>query len=175
MKGKNLNECIKNTINEKFVKLHNPNKNALFDTIDPFWFEKGAILFTKAKDVRGTFSVQNITIVGGKKFVAKNVSMETKNDDVKIVTNFGLEKIISDGSFQCDLKLNDLMIKTSGKFNVTMIDAGGKLLITGKLVNKKDGLKQLIVSNCDLLLVVKDMKFKITGLARDDNISELIN
>jgi len=57
--------------------------------------------------------------------------------------------------------------------NGTFEDVNGKFTAIGNLIDIKDNLRQLNVSNFDVQLIIKHAKFKIDGLSKDEISSKI--
>lgn len=170
---KNINDCVRAAVADNFQLLHNPNKNAIFDTIDPFWFQYGQLVFNGSDKVQGHFTLQNITLSGSNKAVFEKMSVKMNEKVMKINGHVSVPVIYYDGFYESNLKVEDFVVASAGSMNGTFEDVNGKFTAIGNLIDTNDGLRQLNITSFDIVLVIKNMKFKIDGLSKDEILSNI--
>jgi Haemolymph juvenile hormone binding protein (JHBP) len=80
-------------------------------------------------------------------------------------------KIFATGSYKSNMTFNAFRLHSKGQYNVTMKDVTGRWNIKGKL-EKVDGEDYMKVYKFDLDPEANDMKFSVSGLFTDENLSE---
>jgi hypothetical protein len=168
-----FDDCLKTEIFNRFKKLHNPNKEAPFNTIDPFWFQYGQLAFNETEKVHGKFALKNISLYGGNKISFEKISAKINNKRMKISGQIYVPLIKYDGFYESNLKIEEFLILSEGSMNGTFEDINGKFTTIGNLIDIKDNLRQLNVSSFDIQLVIKNAKFKIDGLSKDEISSKI--
>lgn len=162
------NDCLRTEISNKFLKLHNPNKNAPFHTIDPFWFEYGQIVFNGTEKVNGKFVLKNISLTGGKKISFDKILGKTNKKLIKLSGQFNIPIVKYDGFYESNLKIEEFLLVSEGSMNGTFEDLIGKFTAIGNLIDIEENFKQLNISSFDVQLTIKNAEFKINGLSKDE-------
>lgn len=159
-------DCIKKSLQEKFPSLHNPSKNKEFPLIDPFFFDLGETVFNRST-VRGSFTIKNMTIIGGSSLKFQDVQTSTSGGKVSVVSNVVVPKVFASGWYKSDLTVSSFKFVSRGKFNVTMEDISAKFTMTGKLNSQR-----FTVESFEMQPKVANMKFHLTGLLKDAELSK---
>lgn len=164
----NFGACVCDVINENFPKLPNPNKNAAFDTVDPYFFELGDIIFNGSQLARGVFTILNTTIVGAKNIYLKRAAVEKDEKKMNILGHLQISLASAEGLFKSNLTISELLIVTEGSFKGIFENSNGKFNISGVLENNE----KFRVNDFDINLVVGKMTFNLTGIAKDETLSK---
>lgn len=168
---KNFGKCLSDAINENFPKLHNPNKNAPIDTVDPYFFELGDVIFNGTSLARGIFTILNTTVEGAKNLNVQSASVEKNEDKMNILGDLKVSLASADGFFNSNLSISELLFITKGKFKGIFENTSGKFNISGILENNEN----FRVNDFDINLVVGKMTFKLSGITKDETISKKEN
>ena len=160
-------------MSKRFLKLHNPNKNAPFDTIDPFWFEYGQLVFNGTDKVNGKFVLKKLSLYGGNKLSFDKLLARTNNKLMKIAGQLNIPIVKYHGFYESNLKIEEFLLASEGPMNGTFEDINGKFTAIGNLIDIKDNLRQLNISSFDVQLTIKNAKFKIDGLSKDEISSKI--
>jgi hypothetical protein len=167
--AQNFNECLKNSFNENWPSLHNPNKNDKFPLLDPFFFEFAALNFSRLNLFKGSFAIKNMTLVGQNQLKFTKIET-TQNGPTLKVSAFGqLSQFVASGWFRSNLIVNELPFNSKGQFHLTCSDVRAKLVVTGDLISNGTDFN---IKNIDLTPNVKNMKFNITSPGVDKNVSK---
>lgn len=162
--------CIKNTLEKNFPFLHNPNNNKEYPLIDPFFFELGLINFNRSQTARGTFTVKNMTILGANAVKFENLATKINGKFATVTTNISVQQLFASGWFKSDLSVSEFMFVTKGQFNLTMDDIKSQFIINGNLIENGHRFN---VSDLEMRPIVKNMKFNVVGIVKNENISEI--
>jgi Haemolymph juvenile hormone binding protein (JHBP) len=149
--------------------LHNPSGNADFPLVDPFFFEFGQILFNRSGRSHGSFTIKNMTIVGASTGSFDKLKTSFNESHLVITTEVSLPQVKSSGWYKSDLIINDFSLVSRGKFKLLCEEVTAKFIISGHFT---DNHKRFAVDDFEMLPTVKNMKFNITHLVADENLSE---
>lgn len=164
-----LNECIQNSFQQNFPSLHNPSKNKDYPTIDPFFFEAGSVNFTSWKTARGSFSVNNMTIIGGKTIKFNNLMTKPSKNGMTITTDILTSKLDVSGWYDSNLVVGAFEFVSKGSFKLAIKDITGQFIIKGNFDRKGEKLQ---FKSFDLKPVIRSMTFELKGEKKDANIGE---
>lgn len=170
LNDRDLNECIRKSFQENFPKLHNPSGNPKFPLIDPFFFDFGQIFFNRTGRASGTFAIKNMTVLGGNSVKFDNLRTSFNDSDMVITTTISVPQVKASGWFKSDLVINSFSFVSRGKFKLTCDEITAKFIIAGHF---KENRQRFMVDGFEMLPTVKNMRFDITHLVADNNLSTI--
>lgn len=93
---------------------------------------------------------------------------------INVSGHFFLPLATVDGFYKSNVTIGELSFVSIGDFQGFLEGANGKFTISGFLEEIEDGsgLKKFRATDFNLILLINNMKFNLTGLTRDENISE---
>lgn len=119
----------------------------------------------------GTFSLKDFKGYGISRAKVMNVKTEFKGNEVLFNSDFIVPKILLTGVYKGNVQFSRYKIDSKGQFNITLKGVSGKLKVKGATKNV-DGEDYLNLSTFDILPVVNEIKFSITGIFPDPSLSE---
>lgn len=138
--------------------------------LDPFFFEYGEIQFNRSKIFKGSFALKNMTLEGQKMMRFTKIETSQNQTSVKVVVNGQLDQLKSSGWFRSNILVNDFRYNSKGRYNLICTDVKTKVVVIGDLGD--DGTS-VNIKSINVIPIVKNMKFNITGLGTDNNVSKL--
>lgn len=164
-----LNACIENSINTLLPSLRGKIANIDLPALEPVTAKSMAFTY---KDM-GSFSLKDFKGYGVSRAKVQNVKTEFKDDQVLFNANFFVPKVLLIGAYKGNVQFNRYKLDSKGQFNITLKGISGKLQVKGVTKNI-DGEDYLNLYKFDILPVVKEVKFSITGIFPDPNLSEFL-
>ena len=110
-----------------------------------------------------------MTLEGQKQLEFSKIETIQNNTAVKLTAYTRLNQFAASGWFRSNVRVNEIPYNTKAQFNLVCDDVKSKIIVTGDLV---DGGSSFNIRNIELTPKVKNMKFKITGLGSDPNVSK---
>jgi hypothetical protein len=137
-------------------------------SLEPITYK--AINFTY-KEI-GKFDVKGFKGYGLSRAKVQNVKTVFKdNNEIVYTSDFFVPKILLTGAYKGFVSFNSFQLNPKGQFNITLKGVSGKLNV--KVMTKSiDGDDYLQLYTFDITPNVKEMKFAITGMFADENLSE---
>lgn len=110
-----------------------------------------------------------MTLEGQKLLEFSKIETVQNGTAVKLTAYTRLNQFAASGWFRSNVRVNDFLYNTKAQFRLVCDDVKSKIIVTGDLV---DGGSSFNVRNIELTPKVKNMKFNITGLGSDPNVSK---
>jgi Haemolymph juvenile hormone binding protein (JHBP) len=168
-KNPKLDTCIKDTINTFLPSMRQKLPNIDLPSLEPIVYQSIGFTYKSL----GTFQVKNFKGFGISRAKVQNVLTEFKDDQVLYNSDFFVPKIHLTGNYKASVMINNFKMNPKGQFNITLKNVSGKLQVQAKTDNV-DGDDFLKIYKFDILPAVSSMKFSISGLFSDANLSKLI-
>lgn len=162
-----LDTCITETINTLLPSLRNKIANIDLPSLEPIVYK--SIGFTY-RDI-GSFSVRDFKGYGISRAKVLNVKTEFNDDQILYKSEFFVPKILLTGNYKANVQFNNFKLAPKGQFNITLKSVSGRLRVNAE-TNKVNGDDFLNLLNFDIVPVVKEIKFSISGLFTDPSLSE---
>ena len=120
----------------------------------------------------GKFAVKDFKGYGISRAKVQNVKTIFKDNEIMFSSDFMVPKILLTGLYKGYVSFNSFQLNPFGFFNITLKSITGKLNV--KVQTKKiDGEDYLHLYTFGITPTVKEIKFAITGIFSDPNMSEL--
>jgi hypothetical protein len=166
-----LNNCIKKSLEENFASLHNPEPDANYPFVDPFYFKKGKLYLNQTRALRGYFAVKNMTVFGGSKARVKTVDTFFDKQDMMVSVRLLIKQINATGLYKTNVTFSDAFSFISrGNFNTTFDNIILDFMLDGSFMHKH----RFNVTRLEMMPSVQNMKFSVTGLVKDSQSSEFV-
>lgn len=164
----NLDTCIKDSINAMIPSLRQKIDNIDLPRLEPIIYK--SINFTY-KEI-GKFSVKDFRGYGISRAKVQNVKATFKDDTVMYTSNLYIPKILLAGNYKGLITFNNFRLAPKGQFNITLKEVSGRLNVKA-ITTKIDGENFLKITEFEISPLVKEIKFAITGMFTDENMSEI--
>lgn len=111
-----------------------------------------------------------MTILGANAVKFENLATKINGKFATVTTNISVQQLFASGWFKSDLSVSEFMFVTKGQFNLTMDDIKSQFIINGNLIENGHRFN---VSDLEMRPIVKNMKFNVVGIVKNENISEI--
>lgn len=160
---------MKQGFQEKFAYLHNPSQNKDFPLIDPFFYDYGKTVFNRTKQLRGTFVIKNMTVIGANEVQYVKTQTKLNETSMTVKNDITLARFKASGWFDSDISVLEFPFNTHARFKVIADDISAQFVIIGEF---EDNGKHFNVKSFNFVPTVKNIKFDITGFGPDKQLSE---
>lgn len=120
----------------------------------------------------GKFAVKDFRGFGISRAKVQNVKTVFKDNELMFSSDFMVPKILLTGLYKGYVSFNSFQLHPKGQFNITLKSVTGRLNI--KVMTKTiDGEDYLHLYTFGITPTVKEIKFALTGIFSDPNMSKL--
>lgn len=151
---------------------HDNTDNFKYPQFDPFFYEKATFNYRNSSILGGTFTVKNIKMFGFSRSKVMRVKTNFNTTSLQILAELSVPKMFQMGQYQSNFTLNSFKLESQGQYNLTMKDVAMKWLIKGS-TKTIDGQQIMKINRFDAIPQPTDLKFSVTGLFPDQELSEL--
>lgn len=157
---------------QKFLttKAEDPG-NVKLPQFDPFLYEQASFVFRNSDILGGSFTVKNIKVYGISKTQVKRVKTSFNTTSIQLLAEVLLPKLFQSGQYKSNFTLRSFKLQSQGQYNSTMKNVAMKWLIKGSTRNV-NGRQIMYIDRFDAIPDPADVKFSITGLFPDKELSE---
>lgn len=100
-------------------RLRNGIEELNIPPMDPFLLEKSSYQYSNGI-VQGRIAMKNVKIYGLSEGIVKDVDFQMKDGEIKMKMITNVPKLLIEGAYKADMKINDLKMTPKGYFNVSM-------------------------------------------------------
>lgn len=167
-----LNQCIKNTINQQLPLLHKGSLRLNIPPLDPLRIPDGRYGYSGGP-VGGVLILKGANLYGISKSTIKKVDTKILADGVTSTMVSYFPRILVDGNYKADVKFNELKMRPKGHFNLTLTDVTLKAKMTGQF-KTVDGKKYLQLNSVEAEPEIGNLRIFATGLFPDPILNNVV-
>lgn len=168
----NINECIKQGFQKLTPRLKYGISDLNIPPMDPFQLGKSSYNYNSGI-LQGRITMRSVQIHGLSKGIVDMVSYRQKDKRVRLMVLSHVPKMLVEGSYKADIKLNEMKLTPKGTFNITMADVIMKTRAVGELY-ERDGHTYMRLTKLETEPRVGDMRIYANGLVSDPALNNVI-
>lgn len=110
-----------------------------------------------------------MTLVGQKELKFTKLEAVRNETAMKVTANAQFSQLVASGWFRSNILVNEFRYNAKARFHLICSDVKAKLVVSGALTD--DGTS-FDIKSIDMTPTVKNMKFNITAIGADNNVSK---
>lgn len=138
------------------------NKN--FPYVDPFFYDYGETVFNQSKQLRGTFTIKNMTLTGGKTLKYDRIQAKFNETFLIMKINSTVPKVTASGWLKSELSILQFPFNIKAKFEIIAEDIIAYFIVIGAFDDKS---QRFVSKSFDFIPTIQKIKFNIVGLGSD--------
>uniref|UniRef100_A0A1A9WXI0 Uncharacterized protein n=1 Tax=Glossina brevipalpis TaxID=37001 RepID=A0A1A9WXI0_9MUSC len=167
-----FNECLKEILELLFDRFKYGNEEIHFPSLEPFSLNETTYQYNSGP-VAGHLALKKVSMHGLSGIQYSQVDFRKQNDVIEMRALSHLSKLKFTGSYNGNLRFNNINIRPKGNFNVTITKMKIKQKADG-IIYKKDGHKFLKLISLQAEPEMGEVKINATGIFAENELNNIV-